>query len=335
MKSKVLVVLVTAILATTVVGVAALAQGPATPPGQPAWGYGSPQRYICTNYERVVSGSYWDGTAVNVFIPKRLKFGRKAPVVIFLHGFLMVFPEYYMEAIEHMVKQGYIVIFPQINQISPALIMGDMDQNVFLKRAIDNANRGLAIAGSRADTGNMVAFGHSLGGLMSVCWNGGGGPRVREIVSANLATDSLKGIPDFVKQFIKITQIDWRSYAAKVDVPVMVLTGDQDTISGVSQSTDLYNALTRPPSRVLYCLQTDDHGWPRLIGDHNASMCRFIPFLGWLLNFAGGDPEVDATDYRFYWAALDAAMLGKTSLSFQMGRWSDNVPVKPILQLAP
>jgi hypothetical protein len=313
----------------------AFAQTAPTPPGQPTSGFGSADDYICDGYTRMARGDYWKGTAVNVFMPNKLKYGCKAPVVIFLHGYLAVFPHIYLDAIKHQTKKGNIVIFPQINLINPSQLLTDTDQNVMLQRAICNANTGFAMVGRKADRRNVVVFGHSLGGLMAFCWNGAGGPRVRGIVSANLATDSTQGIPDFTKPFIKIIPVDWKSYAHEVDVPSVVLTGDQDTISGVGQATDMYNELTSAPSRVLYCLQTDKHGAPSLMADHNASMCRFPPCLNWVLKSVGGDAEVDATDYRFYWAALDAMLAGQPKPTFNMGVWSDGVPVKPVLQLAP
>jgi len=335
MKKKSFCILLSTIVSCVVLCSQARAQVGPTPPGQAARGYGSTQKYICSTYERIVCGDYWNGTAVNVFIPAKLKHGSRAPVVLFLHGYLAVFPDLYLDAIKHMTNQGYIVVFPTYNLLNPFQLIADTDQNVMLRRAIDNANRGLAIAGSRAELDNMIVFGHSLGGLFSVCWNGAGGPRVREVVSANLATDSAQGLPDFIKPFIKIIPVDWRGYAAKVDIPVMILTGNQDTISGVPQATDMYNALTAAPSRVLYCLQGDDHGQPALMADHNASMTWFIPCLGWILNFAGGAPVLNAMDYRYCWAAMDAAMAGKADLRFDMGAWSDGVRVKPVLQLAP
>jgi pimeloyl-ACP methyl ester carboxylesterase len=335
MKKRTFWVLLAAIFSCVVLGSQALAQVGPTPPEQPVRGYGSAQKYICSTYERIVYGDYWEGTAVNVFIPARLKHGSKAPVVLFLHGYLAVFPDLYLDAIKHMTNQGYIVVFPTYNLLNPFQLITDTDQNVMLQRAIDNANRGLAEVGSRAELDNMIAFGHSLGGLFSICWNGAGGPRVREVVSANLVTDSSEGLPDFIKPFIKIIPVDWQGYAANVDIPVMILTGDQDTISGAPQATEMYNALTAAPSRVLYCLQGDDHGQPALMADHNASLTWFIPCLGWLLNFAGGAPVLNAMDYRFYWAAMDAAIAGKARLRFDMGNWSDGVPVKPVLQLAP
>jgi pimeloyl-ACP methyl ester carboxylesterase len=335
MRKRVVNILLVALVMSAVPGSQAFAQTRPTPPGRPAQGYGSTQKYICDGYQRIKSGWYWDGTAVNVFVPNRLKCGRRAPVVFFLHGFLQVAPQIYLDAIKHLTDQGYIVIYPTINPGNPFAILTDMDQNVMLQRAIDNARKGLAIAGRRADTSKMFVFGHSLGGLFSVCWNGAGGPRARAIVSCNLATDSMQGMPDFLKQFVKITPVDWRGYAAEVDVPVILLTGDEDNISGVKQATDMYNALTAAPSRALHCLRTDNYGDPRLAADHNAVMCSsgWIPPL--LMRFFGGDAEVDATDYRYYWAAFDAVLEGKTALTFDMGAWSDGTPVKPVLQLAP
>jgi hypothetical protein len=335
MKRCIVSALLVAALSTALFSTSAFAQTAPAPPGQPTRGYGSPENYICDGYTRIVRGDYWQGTAVNVFIPDKLKYGRKAPVVIFLHGFLAVFPEIYLDAIKHQTDQGNIVIFPQINVINPFQLLTDTDQNVMLKRAICNANTGFAVAGKRADCRNVVAFGHSLGGLLVFCWNGAGGQRVRGIVSANLATDSTQGIPDFIKQFIKITPVDWKSYAHGVDVPSVLLAGDRDTISGVGQATDMYDELTSAPSRVLHCLQTDEHGVPPLMADHNASMCRFLPWFNWVLRLVGGDAEVDATDYRFYWAALDAMLAGQPKPTFDMGAWSDGVRVKPVLQLAP
>ena len=48
----------------------------------------------------------------------------------------------------------------------------------------------------------------------------------------------------------------------------------------------------------------------------------------------GGAPAapVDTLDYRFYWAALDAALDNQALVSFDMGKWSDGTPVKPVLE---
>ena len=85
----------------------------------------------------------------------------------------------------------------------------------------------------------------------------------------------------------------------------------------------------------MYELQTDTCGNPDLRADHMAP----ISDDGWMPDFImdmfGGDGEVDATDYRFYWTALDAALNDETRVSFDMGRWSDNTAVKKVLQKTP
>ena len=53
------------------------------------------------------------------------------------------------------------------------------------------------------------------------------------------------------------------------------------------------------------------------------------------MGMLGGDGEVDTFDYRVFWAALDAALDGQNTLTFNMGAWSDGVPVKAVTQLAP
>ncbi len=50
---------------------------------------------------------------------------------------------------------------------------------------------------------------------------------------------------------------------------------------------------------------------------------------------AQGEAQQDALDYRFYYAALDAALDGRDTVSFAMGTWSDGTPVKKVKRLLP
>lgn len=333
MKSKILVVLVLALVATSLLWSTALAAGEPSPPEQRKKGLGSARRYICTSYTRKTSGSIRKGTRVSVYIPDKLKNGSKAPVMVFLHGFLMVAPQIYQDLINHTVYQGNIVICPQINPGGLFKMMRDTDQNVMMQRAVDNANRGLDMVRSLADLGEVVVCGHSLGGLLGACWMASGGIRPKALVLANPSTDATTGMPDFVSGLVNIKPIDWKGKAKAVDVPVMILTGNQDTIAPKSQAVALYDELANAPSRVVYCLRGDDHGSPDLMADHNAIMCDDGIVPSFLMNFAGGDAEVDATDYRYYWAAVDAAFAGRTGLRFRMGKWSDGKRVRRVRKL--
>lgn len=310
-------------------GPAAAAASP-TPPGQPQTGYGSNQDYICSGYTVREQGLAWLGTRVTCYVPNKLKNGAKAPVVIFLHGFKMVRPDFYLDFIKHLAYQGYIVIYPNINVGSLLGSLFDTDQNVFMQRALDNTNRGLSMVADKADLSDVTLFGHSLGALMASCWIGSGGVRPKALVLANVATDSSASIP------IPYNPIDWKTRVKAVDVPVILLTGDRDTIAPSQQARAMYDNLTNAPSRVLYSLQTDERGTPALIGDHNMSLSACWIYPAFLMDlFFGGAGEVDATDWRFCWAALDAALDNQSGLTFDMGNWSDGVSVKPVVRLAP
>ena len=310
--------------------------GPATPPGQPVKGYGSPQKYICSGYTVRAQGLTWLGTGVTCYVPDRLKNGTKAPVVIFLHGFKIVWPDFYLDFIRHLTSQGYIVIYPNANVVSLLGSFFDTDQNVFMQRAIDNTAKGLSMVADVADLSDVTVFGHSLGALLASCWIGSGGIHPKAVVLANVSTDAPAGIPDFVKQFVNIIPIDWRTRVKAVDVPVILLTGDRDTLAPSSQARDMYDNLTNAPSRVLYSFQTDEHGSPALVGNHNMGLSSSWIFPPELMDqFFGGAGKLDAADWRFCWAALDAALDNRKGLVFKMGRWSDGTPVKPVVRLAP
>ncbi len=309
-----------------------------TPPGQPDYGYGSGESYICNGFTEIVFGSGSDGSRVWYYIPDSLKNGATAPVVVFLHGQLCIAPDIYMAHIEHLAKQGYIVIYPQFNKGGLLGLMSDLmtdaDQNKYLARAITGVNSALSRIGSMADRNNVTLYGHSLGGLLSLAWSSDAWSP-KNIVLADACVDAKAGIPTFVQSMVKIVEIDWKTKIASTVCPVIVLTGNDDSLAPSSQAMDIYYRLTNAASRVVYQLRTDTYGKPDLKADHMAP----ISDDGWMPSFImeifGGDGEVDATDYRFYWAALDAALNDETAVIFDMGRWSDGRAVNGVARMAP
>ncbi len=307
-----------------------------SPPERPLTGYGSCENYIASKHTLLQAGCPYIATRVSCFVPDVLKNGSKAPVVVFLHGFKLVRPDFYMDLITHLTRQGYIVIYPWYNVESILLSLFDTDQNVFMRRAIDNTKRGLSLVGSKADLTDVTVFGHSLGGLLASCWIGSGGIKPKAILMANPSTDPSQGIPEFIRQFIRINPIDWKNLAKRVDVPALILTGDQDTLAPPYQALDLYAHLTNAPARSVYCLRTDDHGEPAIVGNHNMALTGNWLIPESLMNTVfGGAGKVDTADWRFVWAALDAVLGNRTELNFDMGNWSDGTPVKPVVRLAP
>jgi hypothetical protein len=140
--------------------------------------------------------------------------------------------------------------------------------------------------------------------------------------------DPSTGIPAFVID--RVTRIDYTdtAYGPEVSVPVIMLWGNSDTdIAPFSQQQEAYGLLAHAPSKVLYAVRSDKHGLPQLSASHAAPIQ--------MLNERTGQAQQDALDYRFYYAALDAALDGRDTVSFSMGNWSDGTPVKKVKRLLP
>lgn len=301
--------------------------GPPRQPGQPASGFGSTQGYIATGATKYETGSGSAGTRVWWYVPNRLRNGSSAPVVVFLHGFMLLAPEIYQGHIDHLTRQGYIVVFPQFNKGGLIGLMTDTDQNQMLQRAIDATNVALARLGSLADRTNVHLYGHSLGGLMGASWLARGGAPIRSATLANPSLDAGSAIPSFVRGLVRITPIDIAATARAHTVRTIILTGDQDTIAKPAESLTLAGLMTAAPSKVVYQARSDATGSPAIKADHMAP----IQDDGWLPSFLadlfGGTGEQDTLDWRVYYAALDANLAGQATLTFDMGTWSNGVPV--------
>ncbi len=310
-------------------------------PGPLDAGYGSSENYICSDYSLKKFGSVLSGSYCYIYEPAQLKNGSSAPVILYLHGMVLLAPEIYENHIIHLVKQGYIVIFPQFQQ-SIVTLMFDMDQNTYLNRAVDAANSALDRIGSKAELNHLSIFGHSLGGLLAISWHSNqDAPAVERLVLANpcfdmSAASGMNSIPgmDWLMDLF-ISQIDYNQMAAGVTVPVMILSGNDDTIAPFTTAVDGYHALSHAPQKVLYRLETDDHGSDTIMADHMASICDDGWMPSWLMSFFGGDGEVDAADYRYYRVGMDAALDDVYVTDYDMGYWSDGEAVKEVVQVLP
>lgn len=301
-----------------------------SPPGQAETGYGSSANYISSNYTVHIKGDAIDGSRVWCFVPDVLKNDASAPAVIFLHGHTAIEPDIYQGHIEHLTKQGYIVIYPQFNLAGPLALWEDVDQNEMLNRAISATNMALDLLEPAVDTGNLVLYGHSLGGLLAVCWAAAEGPGVQRMVLANTNLDPSTGIPVVFIDLVAF--LDYETKISATTCPTLILWGDSDTdIAPFTQQVYAYNLLIHAASKVLFTAQTDTYGFPPLYADHDAA-CQSADGIFPLL---GRATKEDALDFRFFYAALDAALVGQNTLSFDMGTWSDGTPVKPIIQNLP
>ena len=313
-----------ALAAVLVVSSATPAAADAAPPGQPPSGPGSAAGYLSSGATEHVAGSAANGSRVWWFVPDTLRDGSSAPVVVLLHGFQLPAPEIYGGHIDHLTRQGYVVVFPQFN-LPITSILFDTDQNVMLDRAIAATRTALDALGPVA--GAVHLYGHSLGGLMAAAWTARGGPAPTTVTMANPSTAA--GGPFGIG-----TPIDWRAAAPATTAPTVLLTGSADTIAPPAQSVDLYGALTGAASRALYQATADPYGEPDLDADHMAPIQDDGGLPTFLMDLLGGDGEEDAVDFRYYYAALDAVLAGQRRLTFDLGTWSDGRPVAAPLTLA-
>jgi len=252
----------------------------------------------------------------------------------------MIVPPIYDGQIAHLVKQGYIVIFPEYNKGWTGLL-SDMDQYQMLDRAIAAVDTALDLSAvaSRADMGNINLAGHSNGGNLSLCWASRGGVPVKSITLQHPCY-SMEAIPSVVRSLFMggTVELDYRNMAAGITCPITFIGGTADSIARPNQLSSAYRACVNAPTKVHYIYSTDSHGDPSLQSDHVAP-CQndgLLPasILNLLSSMGISGFEQDSVDYRIMYAALDAALDGKTRVPFDRGKWSDGVAVSPVMTAA-
>jgi len=348
MKRSVLALIVSIVFVVT--ASAALASAPPpSPPSAPTTGYGSPQNYICNslyngaaiNHNNAIDfGDTNAGTRCWVYIPSVLKNGGSAPVVIYLHGFMAIVPPIYAGQIEHLVRQGYIVIFPEYNLGGFSGMFNDTNQYEQLGRAVDAVDAALALSAvaSRAEMDNIYLASHSNGGNLSMGWIDGGGVPVKAMIMQHPCISN-EAIPAFVRTLFlgDMIEIDAPAHGPSITCPVIVIGGVDDTIAKPVQLNTIMNALANAPTKVQYMYDSDDHGDPELESDHMVPAQDDGAIPGWILDLMSGMGfsafEEDSDDYRIHYAAVDAALAGQTRVSFDRGTWSDGRAVNSVVNV--
>lgn len=282
-------------------------------PPRPTTGPGSTASYIATSAQVSTSGaaSPTDNTKVTWYVPNVLKHGTSAPVVLFLHGFQAGDPALYIAHIQHLWHQGYIVVFPSYNTSNP---FNDLDQNLMVDRIVRNANTAFTALGASAELDHLYVYGHSAGAAFGSVWQLNSGIAPVGLVLAHPALDSGPvPVPGIVL-------VDFAGEAPATTAPVVILTGDEDTLAPPSASVTLHGYLTGAPSRVVWEARTDDQESPPIHTDHLQPLT------------IGG--AADTMDWRYYWSALDQMLAGDATPTFDMGNWSSGPAVLPPVQLA-
>jgi pimeloyl-ACP methyl ester carboxylesterase len=278
--------------------------------------------------------SYW------IFEPDDPKPENRAPVVVFLHGWFAVNPGFYGAWIDHLVRDGKIVIFPRYQND-----VGTHPQD-FLANAIAAIRDALGVLATgvghvRPDPTRFTLIGHSAGGNLSA-----------QIAAVAADPHADLPVPRAViavmpGEIVPTPSLSLASITASTLLVVMV--GEEDVLVGDLRGRQIFAQATAiPSSRKRFVLfRSDRHGYPPLIAEHTAPSGAH-PLLdngaGVFRSFQIKLGEVNALDRAGFWRMADqtieASFQGKTlddairdEEQFRhLGFWSDGRKVtQPIV----
>jgi pimeloyl-ACP methyl ester carboxylesterase len=299
-----------------------------SPPSQPTTGPGgSEYEFDAVRVEHVGTAptGYW------LFSPLRDSSPAVLPVVVFLHGFSAVEPDGYRAWIDHIVRRGAVLIYPdyqtdELTQSSSA----DYQPN-----AIAGITAALAQLSSGSvgpvDLAAIAIVGHSLGGVLAL--NIAALAREHDL-PAVAAVQSVEpgGCAECggISRLIGLPFADLSGIGPETRVIVMV--GEDDQVVSDNGARTAWNLLAdvRADHRDFVRMHSDHRGNPALIADHYAPLAASS---GW---------DVDAMDWFGTWKLFDlltdcafydlgcSTSFGGSGIETDMGRWSDGTPVVPL-----
>jgi dienelactone hydrolase len=262
---------------------------------------------------------------VNIYEPSGAA-GRSLPVIVFLHGYYFYqIDEVYTDFIRHLVRKGYIVIYPFYqNVLTPG------------SRYTSNAAYGITTAlthivsdPSRHAQPKYVngamqlgMIGHSMGGIMvgnlAAKWSTYAIPRPLVLCAMNIENGNV--------------DIEWTGRPFASDTRVLVIVGDQDTVIDPEDSESFWTncSAIAAARKDWILLRSDDYGTVPLVADHRAPTNVDM----------NQDPCLNNLDYYGYWkwatALMNTTFLGTdgdyafdgTFNQLFMGSWSDGHTVR-------
>ncbi len=276
--------------------------------------------------------SYW------IFEPAAPK-PKRAPVVVFLHGWFSVNPAIYGGWIDHLVRAGNIVVFPRYQND-----VGTLPRD-FLPNALFAIHDALTVleAGAkhvRPDLERFALIGHSAGGNLAA-------------QIASVSADPKSGLPEVraVMMFMPGEVLPLREPKLS-EIPastlMIVAVGEDDLLVGDLRGRQIFSqAVAVPRSHKRYVVfRSDRHGHPPLIAEHTAPTSanhRLDNGEGLFRAFQLSLGDVNALDWAGFWRiadatlaagfagkSLDEAIIDPDALT-HLGYWSDGRKVTPPL----
>jgi chlorophyllase-like protein len=263
--------------------------------------------------------------------PRPITFSGPLPLVLFLHGFDLVDPESYHVWIDHLVRRGAIVIYPDYQPANlpfarPTVAEVYQSAPPVVAAAVQDALIQLAQPGhAQPDLGKMAVVGHSLGATLGADFAGRATPGLPQPAALFLV---MPGCPPSC-DLSHLSQIP-------PTTRVLVLVGSQDNVAGEDPARRIWAGLGQIPAshKDFIELHGDGHGAPSLYADHFVSLTTQIEAAGTTFG------NLNVLDWYGTWKWLDALMtcsfagqdcqvaLGNTPEQRFMGVWSDGVAVR-------
>jgi dienelactone hydrolase len=303
------------------------------PPGQPSQGPGGAD-YTSGRVIKTMHGA--DDLTYYLFEPDAPK-PDTAPVIVFLHGWGGINPDYYATWIEHLVRKGNIVIYPVYQSWSSLLTSNRFTSNCLqaitdaikllqdrcqakeqakdqgmeqakdqgMEQAKDQGMERGKEQGTDQDQGQDQQSSHYTKpdlDKFAIAGHSVGG--VLALNVASLARQSGLPVPKAIMS-VEPRRIPMLALEDFSKIPsralLLVVAGDRDGLSA-NDAVMLFRSITQIPfqNKDFVTLVSDDYGTPSLIADHLAPVCNAVG-TGMFLT---GD--TNALDYYGTWKLLDA-----------------------------
>ncbi|MFD2110276.1 esterase/lipase family protein [Thiorhodococcus fuscus] len=319
--------------------------------------------YSSPEYSVETHGDCQAGTYIEVYRPATPFLGDngRPKAVIFLHGFALGASQIYRAHLEHLVRQGYSVFYPNYQTgfcrfpDSGLMTVAELLDEIFgdglvpsQEKWLKNALASVADAYVRSGFGpgepvDTYVYGHSLGGLFALSWpyyvQQEGYPDnllpLQVLTADPIPSTSTASAPGkFGKALNSLADdVDIRVTGTALTMPVAILHGDSDWIVPKAQWDTPFGYIATEHKR-MFLSYTDTHGCPGHFANHEQATddTSFFPPLLAQLMLDGVGTE-DDLDWRYLWFALDRVIReGERAdqLSFDLGVWSDGRPVRPV-----
>lgn len=331
-------------------------------PKQPEKGAGGAEYQVAPgDIEKIAHGT---GLG-QVFVFKPAGTNTHRPTVVLFHAWNAMSPKYYGAWIEHLVRRGYVVLYPRIQEDT---------WKTQRKDATEKAVAALRLAFMREaesiDTAHVAFLGHAAGGIVAVnvaaLASAEGLPAPKLVYAATPGNSWLKGR-------LQTPFVDLKGIAP--ETMIVTVAAENDNVAKDMDARRILRITESVPvaRKMLIKMASDNHGQPTLYANMTAPMALNdaydfdkiknvdpvpepepvvvagkrlkpkavaapeVPVLPPSLEFTG--TSVDGLDWFGFWKTFDMALAAsfagadtsriKTDPAFSsMGLWSDGWPVK-------